>query len=227
MPTTRPRPAGRVLASVALAAALAAGTAGCSAAEQAQQRIGAAAVVGDQRISVSHLQDLTDQLQKAVAGSADTTNPGDLQRQVLTTLVSAQLIDDAAKAKGITASQGEVDQMVQRFATDFAGQQNVASQLAQRYHVPPPFVREYARLVVLAGKLGQQAAPGDVTDPNVAQKQNAAILQTLQDTSKRVGVDISPRYGTWDASQAEVQELVSGGLAQPEGGATPAPGAGQ
>ncbi|MGN6331326.1 MAG: SurA N-terminal domain-containing protein [Motilibacteraceae bacterium] len=222
MPSSRLRP----LAAVALAAALAAGSAGCSAAEQAQQRIGAAAVVGDQRISVDRLQTLTQQLQQAISGSTDTTTPGDLQRQVLTTLVSARLIDDAAKAKGITATPGEVDALVQRFARDFAGQENVTSQLAIRYHVPPSFIREYARLVVLAGKLGQQAAPGDLTDPNVAQKQNEAILQILQETAKREGVDVSPRYGTWDPTNAAVQQLISGGLAQPEGAAT-TPASGQ
>jgi len=135
---------------------------------------GAAALVGDDRIS-------TDALQRAV--NVALANPkarpdgtrADFTRTELGRLISNRVIAAAAAARHVTATENEIDTQLQSFAQQAGGMQQLIQAAAQG-GVPQSELRSFARYYVLQQKIGDALvanAPVSQAQLQQAYQQNA------------------------------------------------------
>jgi len=61
----------------------------------------------------------------------------------------------------------------------------------------------------------EEATP-DLRRGALAEQRQAAVLELLQETAERVGVTVNPRFGRWDAEQAQVVAVEDDGVTSPE-----------
>jgi hypothetical protein len=182
------RTATGVPALIALALAVAA----CS-----PEHPGAAATVGHTRVSVTALNTAV-----AVAVQTPDATTGQLPDRSaavltsLTQIIRDDLIADAAKAKGITVTEPEIQSLLaqerQTNGTDAA--------TAKANGIPLSGLHTAVYQALLLNKLVTAVAPG-VTDQNA---QSAALTTYLGKIAKQEGISVNPRYGAWQSDQFEV-----------------------
>jgi hypothetical protein len=165
---------------------------------------GAAAVVGDYRITESALQakvnevrsdeERSPQAQQALDGS------GSLSTRTLTMLVQNEVIAKAAADAHITVTDAEVQQEHSAALQQFGGsEQQLDATLLSQYGVGASTVDTFFRTNVTVGKLIQSLGfqPGSDTG-------STAVLAAIAKTANAMGVKVNPRYGTWDAKKASI-----------------------
>ncbi len=192
--TRPPSPTRRIagpLLVVVVAGLLAGSLAGCNPAEA-----GAAAVVGDVRITETRVNEGASEAADAAATLPDTPenalDNSQFMRENANRLISSVLLTRTAAEEGIVVTQAEVDELLNQAS---GGQPRpvleatVAAQLA----VPPSELNEFAYDFLVNRKLGEKLVPG--TD---VAAQNAAARARVVQTAAEVGVTVSPRYGAWD-----------------------------
>jgi hypothetical protein len=160
---------------------------------------GAAAIVGDQRISEADLQ---ENVQAIVGIKKDAgQQPGDtaaLVRQVLYRQIESMLVARAAAEEGIEVTDGEVSNYMSQTRSGFADEAKFQSALAENNIAPADFER-FAEFNLQVQKLASRL--GGLNDPATAQKYNQLLLRV----GNEEGVQISPRYGSWDATKGPGQ----------------------
>ncbi|MFJ2028801.1 SurA N-terminal domain-containing protein [Streptosporangium sp. NPDC087985] len=185
----------RVRIILAVAAAGVALTA-CSATQA-----GAAAVVGGERISSSQLDSSVREYEAALAKievSPDQLRSyGSLPQLVLFRLATARQSIIAAESKGVTATDGEIDQ----FISANGGQAQYEQQLLQNA-VAPSQARDYAKASLLFSKLAAHYGGG--TDEAALQR---GQVQAVKDVES-VKITWNPRYGTLNPNRSEQQPAV-------------------
>ena len=163
---------------------------------------GAAAVVGDTRISE---QTLTSNVQEVLVAQQKSPNTSDaaLISAVLNRLVTSELVNVLAAEKGVTVTQGAIDSTLQGYVQQAGGEAEVQNVLLQR-NVAPSQIEAFVRTNVLAQMLGQALAPSaDI------QGQSDAVVAAVIETSMVVGTEVSPRYGTWEATKLVIGPVPS------------------
>ena len=188
-----------VFVSAVISGALVAGLTltGCGAATA-----GAAAVVGDTRISE---QTLTSTVQEVLVAQQKSPNTSDasLVSAVLNRLVTSELVDILAAEKGVTVTQGAIDSTLQGYVQQAGGEAQVQDILLQR-NVAPTQIESFVRTNVLAQMLGQALAPtADI------QGQSDAVVAAIVETSMVAGTEVRPRFGTWDATKLAIGPVPS------------------
>jgi hypothetical protein len=182
------------LASVGLAAAAVLTACGATA------HPGAAAVVGDTRITTASLQSHVTAFRTALAAQSGSSTEGSgLVRHTLQVLVEAQLVDDALAAKGLTVSAAEVQQAHTQAVAQTGSEAALEQAFLAQLGLAPSDMDTYFRMAVGEQKL--LAAAG--VSPASSQA-DSALQSILSDAAKRVGVSVNPRYGSWDAGAAVV-----------------------
>jgi hypothetical protein len=162
---------------------------------------GAAAVVGSTRISESVVnqdaQEVVDALSKT---GAQVPSTDELLRAQVEFRVDAALVDLAAAEKGITISQGQVDQLIE----SSGGRDTLATQFLSQdgLWLPPSQLDALAREYLIQQALGINLAPGKTAD-----EQGAAATAYVTQVAKDADVSISPRYGTFDVSTLRLGAL--------------------
>lgn len=161
---------------------------------------GAAAVVGDQRITVAQLESrvkevraaqraaVTDDAQYAQA----VAQTGTLTRDTLHGMVLDRVLHRAAEDAGITVTPHEVQEMRAGLEQQAGGAKGLETAWLQQYGIPPQRLDDNLRLQLEAQKL----ASGLGTDTS-----QPAFWNALSKASKTLGVDLNPRYGSWDAQK--------------------------
>ncbi len=163
---------------------------------------GAAAVVGDTRISE---QTLTSKVQEVLVAQQKSPNTSDaaLISAVLNRLVTSELVNILAAEKGVTVTQGAIDSTLQGYVEQAGGEAEVQNALLQR-NVAPSQIEAFVRTNVLAQMLGQALAPtADI------QGQSDAVVAAVIETSMVVGTEVSPRFGSWDATKLAIGPVPS------------------
>ncbi len=199
----------RALAGVVAVTVVSAGLTGC-----ASERLGTAAQVGDERISVEDLQQETRDFLAAAPG----TEPGVAQRNILQSRIVSQVIEEAAEEVGATVSDGEVasqrDQLLGPLRAQ-ARQQNVAPRVIvvrelakQQNIVAPSGLDRFVRDQLLFQAIAERAAPG-ASEEESAQ----ATTEALVAASRELDVEVNPRYGRWNAERG-LEAQVGGGLSK-------------
>lgn len=166
---------------------------------------GAAAVVGDHRITVSTLQAQVDRLRDAAAGSPQVAQSlaqqSDLNTSVLNGLVLDQVLERTLSDQGITISDGDVrHQREAALQQQFGGNESaLETYFLANYHVAPKDIDHFIRRSVAFTAIIQHAGYQPGSDGG-----NVVLEQTVSRTAKELGVTINPRYGTWDARQLQI-----------------------
>jgi len=167
---------------------------------------GAAATVGHTRISVTALNNAV-----AVAVTTPDSTTGQLPTRPaavlssLTQLIDIQLIADAAKAKGVTATEPEVQAALAQARKSTGSDEATATQAQVSLSELHTLVYEY----VLRTNLTTALAPG-VTDQTA---QTAALVAYLGKIAAQEGVSVNPRYGAYDP--AHFQAVASDAFTSP------------
>jgi hypothetical protein len=198
-----------------LAAITLPGVAACSGSGDAGTvHTGAAAVVGDQRISVATVEDQVSAFRAAAPAQGGGTGTGRTYGQdspgvpgnVLAFLIQSRVVQAALTQKGLSVTATDVARAEAPFLAQFGGQAQLTAQFVNQLGLPPQDVEPFFRQ-----KAGEQALLRDagvnLTDQNaVAAKLNAL----LQPVAAGLGISVNPRYGSWDAPN-----LTLGAGAQP------------
>lgn len=161
-------------------------------------KMGAAAMVGDQRISADDLNTAVGQWQRAYNANPLPSNQlrildtSSIPRSVLYNLVVFKLADEAARRQGVNVTDGSVDNAIAS-----AGGERRVEQEAVVMGVPPQRARDYARFQLdvqgIAGSLGP--APKTLADQ---QKIQSGLSKVMAATARSVRVEVNPRYGRFD-----------------------------
>lgn len=175
----------RAIAAVAIGTAAIIATSACDSDE-----VGAAAVIGDNRITMSELQDMTREVADRPGSPFELTGDlTDLQSQLLQQQVQNDLTAALADAEGISVSEADVDKTLDEEyvsqTDDFEGA------LIQN-----GFTKESLRDAVRAQLQQQQLLQRFDNDQE-------KLVAAYGDTAKELGVKINPRYGTWKDVQLE------------------------
>jgi len=215
----RSRPRRRLVAAAALSATAALLLSACG-----DSRPGTAAVVGDQRITDSDLQNLVDQSLSAPGARAALPNSnykGDLgayRRTVLGGEVERLLAEAGARKLGVTVDENAVDSRYKFIQDQSGGPDAFASQLTSRLAMSPALYRQFVRNEVIESEIGY--AQGNVKRPTDAQLQglyqqylataSSATLSAIQAPSQAVAEQTAARLKS-DPSQFDAVAARLGG----------------
>jgi hypothetical protein len=158
---------------------------------------GAAATVGNTRVSVSALN--TAVAQAVITPDTSTGQVPDRPTAVLSSLTAIlrdDLIADAAKSKGVTVAESDVQSFLAQQRQNTGSDAATASQAG----IPLAGLHAAAYENVLLDKLVAVLAPG-VTDTTA---QNTALTSYLATIVKQEGISVNPRYGVWDPADFDV-----------------------
>ncbi|MCG8967116.1 MULTISPECIES: SurA N-terminal domain-containing protein [Streptomyces] len=182
---------------------------------------GAAAVVGDQRITVAQLENRVDEVRDAQrAAVPDDTQyqqvvarTGTLTRDTLHGMVLDRVLHRAAQDAGVSVSRKEVQQMRTGLEQQAGGAKELETVWLQQYGVAPERLDENLLVQLEAQKLAEHLGT-DTSRPE--------FWQALSKASQQLDVDLNPRYGTWDVQKSSrvdaktpwVREVTAAGTQQ-------------
>ena len=136
-------------------------------------RAGAAATVGDVRITTTALNALvTRGLADPQAEQQLGADKATFQRQTLSRLINHQVLAEAAKEAGVTITEGDVDAQIADFERQAGGAQQLEQQAAQN-GIAKQDLRPFVRDIVLNDALGDKLT----ADIQVPQAQLEALYQ--------------------------------------------------
>ncbi|MYS53102.1 hypothetical protein GTW46_24055 [Streptomyces sp. SID6013] len=162
---------------------------------------GAAAVVGDQRITVAQLENRVDEVREAQrAAVPDDTQyqqvvarTGTLTRDTLHGMVLDRVLHRAAEDAGVTVSRKEVQGMRGELEKQAGGPGQLETVWLQQYNVAPERLDDNLHVQLEAQKLAQSLGT-DTSRPE--------FWQALSEASEKLDIDLNPRYGAWDVQKS-------------------------
>ncbi|EKX68989.1 hypothetical protein Sipo8835_43240 [Streptomyces ipomoeae] len=168
-------------------------------------RPGAAAVVGGERITVAQLENRVNDVRAAQrAASPDDAQyqqvlaqTPTLTRNTLNGMVLEKVLDQALKDSGVTVTRKEVQKYRSDLESDAGGAEALEQAYLQRYSVAPGQLDESLRSDVEVQKLAT-ALGADLSTPDGS----TAFWRALSEASKKLDVDLNPRYGSWGVDQS-------------------------
>jgi len=167
-------------------------------------QVGAAATVGDTKITQATVQGSVDSI-LAERAKVDTTqmqlekgeslNRGQLRFHLL----SALLREVGAELK-LTVSKAEIDTRRASILEQVGGAASLPNALVNAGIAPEDFDK-YIEAISLSDKISQA-----IVGSGVAQDQVGPALQKLVVAkAKQLGVTVNPRYGKWNAETADIE----------------------
>ncbi|MFD7457613.1 MULTISPECIES: SurA N-terminal domain-containing protein [unclassified Streptomyces] len=164
-------------------------------------RPGAAAVVGDQRITVAQLENRVDEVRSAQRAAVTDdaryaqaiAKSGSLTRDTLHGMVLDRVLHRAAQDAGITVTRKEIQEMRSGLEQQVGGSRALQTAWLQQYSVAPERLDENLRLQLEAQKLAAKLGT-DTSQP--------AFWEALSKASADLGVSVNPRYGSWDVEKS-------------------------
>ncbi|MFI1657730.1 SurA N-terminal domain-containing protein [Streptomyces sp. NPDC020472] len=173
---------------------------------------GAAAVVGGQRIEVAGLQAQVEDVRDAQAASPQSAQlvaaTGDLSRRKLNVMIFDRVVDEVARDNGVTAGRAELQQARDSFVRQAGGEEQLKSVLLQEQGVAPDQIDAFVRRNVLMNKIAQKLG---VTESPEGQKK---LTDVFSAASKKLGIEVNPRYGRWDDAQVRLSDTTAPWLRQ-------------
>ncbi|MGW6269278.1 SurA N-terminal domain-containing protein [Streptomyces sp. NPDC055060] len=167
---------------------------------------GAAAVVGDDRITVSQLEGRVNEVRAAQRAAIPDeqqyeqaiSKSGGLTRSTLHTMVLDKVLHRAAADAGVGVSRRDVQTMRAGLEEQAGGRKALEQGWLQQYSVAPSRLEESLRTEIEAQKLAK-ALGADMNAP----EGQATFWKALSKASKKLDVDLNPRYGTWDVEKSK------------------------
>ncbi|MER5492097.1 SurA N-terminal domain-containing protein [Streptomyces sp. NPDC002454] len=167
-------------------------------------RPGAAAVVGEQRITVEQLEGRVNAVRAAQRTAIEDdaqyaqvlAGSGELTRSTLHTMVLDRVLARAAHDAGVGVTRKDVQQLRKGLALQAGGEKGLQAAWLQQYNVPPSQLDASLRTEVSAQKLSE-ALGADMNTP-AGQR---TFWKALGNASEALGVRLNPRYGTWSVAE--------------------------
>lgn len=197
----KPRPRRRRTTVLSLSAAALVATpllTGCSTGSHP----GAAAVVGEERITVAevqaHVEDVRDAQRAQPEADQLISGTSGLTRQTVNFLVYVEVLELAADDHGVTVTRREV-QGTRDQAEQYAGGKRALERAAlmPQDQSTMPFAASQIDEVLRANLLLQ-----DLSE----QVGDDRIYSVLEEAAEDAGVDVSPRYGSWNAAAVSLTD---------------------
>ncbi|MDT0310499.1 SurA N-terminal domain-containing protein [Streptomyces sp. DSM 44917] len=182
-----------VTAAALLAATAAPLLTGCS----TDAHPGAAAVVGDERITVASVQAQVEAVRDAQRelpeGDQLIAASGALTRDTVANLVQLRLLEAAAEEAGVSVSRRDVQEERERSERAVGG-----AEALERAALTPQ-----VGIPMAGDEQIDQTIRGQLLYQRLAQRIGATTRQdmaaALAETAEEIGVDVNPRYGDWDS----------------------------
>lgn len=160
---------------------------------------GSAAVVGDEKITVAQVQARVETIRSAQRAEENAdqliANSGSLPRDTVHSLVVQELLERTAEEQGVTVTRREVRQAREQFEANFESPEDLEQ--FGLYNEGAPFtvdqLDDLLRNQLLIGKLSERVGEGQVG-------------VVVGETAERLGVEINPRYGEWDAEMSTLTD---------------------
>ncbi|MFF3752928.1 SurA N-terminal domain-containing protein [Streptomyces sp. NPDC002018] len=166
---------------------------------------GAAAVVGGHRIEVSTVQGQVRDVRDAQGSAPDAAqlikNTGQLSQAKLNSLIFDRILQEAADEAGVTVSRKEIQTTRAQAAAQSGGDKQFAAMLLQQGALSSGQIDSAIRREVLLNKLAQALGANTMTPQG-----QQTVLADLTKTSEKLGIDVNPRYGSWDYKQVRLGE---------------------
>lgn len=160
---------------------------------------GAAATVGSAQIAESTVTENVNAVLE-VQGKAPNTPNATLTQNTITRLVLTELLDQVAAENGIEISQGELDQTRAAAFEQSGGEEGVRQSLAQQ-GIPFSQLDSVIKLNLIISALSAKQPADGATDPS------QLAFDMVQKRADEIGVQVNPRFGTWDASKLKLGPL--------------------
>ena len=177
-------------------------------------KMGAAAIVGNQRITIATLDTQVTNLRQAANRYPGTVQLSQAQQtqETLTWLVRFQINEELARQAGLTVSTAQAEQaLAQIYAAAKAnaeaqGLSNVTLDLILAANgIPPDMSAEVGRYQAINEEFVRQANGGTLPATTSAQSAATAKLQRAQCVAaKSLQIEINPQYGQMDYAQYQV-----------------------
>ncbi|MGW7070878.1 SurA N-terminal domain-containing protein [Streptomyces sp. NPDC054855] len=193
----------------------------------AEAHPGAAAVVGNDRITVSQLEGRVNEVRTAQRAAIPDeqqyeqaiAKSGGLTRSTLHTMVLDKVLHRAAVDAGVDVSRRDIQTMRAGLEEQAGGKKQLEQGWLQQYSVAPSQLENSLRTEIEAQKLARKLG----VDMNAPEGQ-AIFWKELSKASKKLDVDLNPRYGTWDVEKSKradsktpwVREVSGDGAAGPK-----------
>ncbi len=158
---------------------------------------GAAAVVGDQRISEATLNSEVQSV-LSLQGLPATDSSNELITSTLNQMITTILVDELASREKIEVTQGEIDDLRLQYIAQAGGVEAFESQIIQQ-GIAIDDVDSIIRVNIQVSQLGDVLSPN--TEPDA---KSAAVFLALSELSSEIGTEVSPRFGTWDPENLTV-----------------------
>jgi hypothetical protein len=169
-------------------------------------RTGAAAIVGDQRITVATLdaavsrwgrelprhplaQQIVQQGQARGQGPSIPFDPSSPQRSALYQLVDMRVWAEVARRQGVGVPPGQVDAFLAQNGGRPALDANVLAQ-----GLPTSYGDDYARTLLVRQAMLRRYGSGGPIDQSGVQR----LLDFYMNVGRSLGIRINPRYGAFD-----------------------------
>lgn len=184
----------KTLAATALVIAIA--LTGCS-------QVGAAATIGDMKITQATVQSSIDSIVGARVGvdtsqmqllTGEELNRGQLRFHLLTELLRAT----AGELK-ISVTKAEIDTRRQSIIEQVGGVELLPNALVGAGIARGDF-DTYIEAITLSDKISQNLNASGVAEADIG----AAVQKLVVAKAKELGVTVNPRYGAWDATIADI-----------------------
>ncbi|MEV5985735.1 SurA N-terminal domain-containing protein [Streptomyces sp. NPDC052051] len=166
---------------------------------------GAAAVVGQDRITVAQLEGRVNEIRTAQRAAATddvqyqqaVSRTSSLSRDTLHSLVLDRVLDRAAHDAGVSVTRRDVQQLRTSLEQQAGSAKALHAAWLEQYGVAPARVDDSLRTTVEAQKLA--AALG--ADMSTVEGKDT-FWKALGQASKDLRVDLNPRYGAWDVNKS-------------------------
>jgi hypothetical protein len=196
-------------------------------------KMGAAAITGDQRITVATLATEVTNLSQAAKQYPGTVQLSQQQetQETLTWLIRFQISDELARQAGITVSTAQAQAaLAQIYAAAKAqaesqGLSNVTLDLILVANgIPPNLAAEVGRYQAIQNQFIRQANGGTIPTTTPAQTATSAKLQRAQcEAAKNLNIKVNPQFGRLDYTQYQVVSAPSTVSAPPGPAKTASP----
>ncbi|MFV2119577.1 SurA N-terminal domain-containing protein [Streptomyces sp. Act-28] len=163
---------------------------------------GAAAVVGGDRIETAALQARVRDVRSAQEASPQADQliraTGALSREKLNGMIFDRVVEKVAADSGITVSRKEVRRTRSEAARQYGGEEQLAEMLLQQQGTAPDEIDGVVRRNVLMNKIAEKH--GAANTPEGQKK----LTDLFGAASEALGIEVNPRYGTWDHGRIQL-----------------------
>lgn len=180
--------------------------------------LGAAAVVGDSKISVDSVQESVRQIVEQRRAVAPTENSdiasGVMAQDQLRFKILAQIVELAAAKYGITLTPADLDASRRAVLAQVGNEQQLLVVLTQN-QVARGDLDLYLKAVLYQQKLGEKLVSGDGNDRTVAAARSDAVNRVTFETLAATKIIVNPRFGIFDPTSAmlTIKDFTNGAVA--------------